>query len=180
MGAYAVHHGRYLVAHCSHAHEELGGGPHGLLSLIAPLAGCLLAMTTVRLATRLIRRRAATQPSRVAVWLGATVMLAAAYGFAEFAEGRFDAAHRAGLSGALGHGGSSALLIAIAIGAVLALLYKASAHVIRRFAKALTRRRVHAAPTARYTGRSPFVQVPDFAYLSLYAGRGPPLRAVLS
>ena len=177
-GAYAVHHGRYLVAHCSHAQEELGGGAHAHLSLIAPLVGCLCAMAVIRLARRVAAHRAPTPMSRMRLWLSASLILASSYGFAEFFEGRVDAAHRAGLSNALGHGGFSVLAIAVVVAAVLALLYKVSAFVVRRIAKALRRRRrpqrTYTAPPTRH---STLVRRPAFVCLSLYAGRGPPLLA---
>lgn len=176
-GAYAVHHGRYLVAHCGHAHEELGGGPHGYLSLIAPLVGGLLALAAISLVVRLSRRLAAAPLSRPAVWLGTSLTLAASYGLAEMFEGRLDPAHRAGLSGALGHGGVTALVIAIAVAAVLAAIYKVSAFVIRRITKALRRRRPPHTDAAPPTHGGAVVRLPAFIYLSLHAGRGPPLLA---
>jgi hypothetical protein len=177
-GAYTVHHGRYLVAHCGHAHEELGGGPHGYLSLIAPLVGCLVAMAALRLALHLVRRHSAAEPSRLALWLTTSVTLAVSYGLAEGLEDYLDATHRAGLSGALGHGGFTALLIAAAAAAVLTVLYKASAHVIRRIAKALRRRRrPRRAYRAQISRRATLARLPAFVCLSLYAGRGPPVPA---
>jgi hypothetical protein len=150
-GVYTVHHGRYLIAPVANAHEELGGGPHGYLSLIAPL----LSLLAVLAVPRVLRAITRTGPkSRPALWLATSASLIATYALAEFVEGRLDTAHRAGLGGALNHGGASALLIAVAVGAVLALLLKASAAVIRRIAEPAARRLPRAPLSIAFTGRS--------------------------
>jgi hypothetical protein len=175
-GVYTVHHGRYLIAPAANAHEELGGGPHGYLSLIAPLLSLLAVLAVPRVLRAITRRSDPGPKSRPALWLATSASLIATYALAEFVEGRLDTAHRAGLGGALNHGGASALLIAVAVGAVLALLLKASAAVIRRIAEPAARRLPRAPLSIAFTGRSGLIRNPRFADSLLHAGRGPPLE----
>jgi hypothetical protein len=132
-----------------------------------------------RFGAALVRARAGVvseprPPGFVRLWLGASASLAAVYTIQEGLEGAFAPGHPAGVVGVFGHGGWTALLFALLLGAAIALLARIAHHAIELVARSAIR---------SHAGRSPYRLRPgcrprpgrrlDVLALHL-AGRAPP------
>jgi hypothetical protein len=136
-GSLIVHEGRYLVGYGDHAHEAEAAQGHAYLTdAVVPTIEVLLVLAVGALVLAFIRAMRGLEPEPRPVgfspaWLRATLALQAVYATQELAEGWLAAGHPTGVAGVLGHGGWTAFLIAIAVGAVVGLLLRGAAAAVR-------------------------------------------------
>ena len=177
-GALAVHDIRYLLGYGDPG-RALAQQSHGYLGSVSLFAGSALALAAAELVGRYARARrgagaGGAPPGFRALWAAASVALMAVYASQESIEGAVSAHHPAGLAGVLGHGGWTALLLAIAVGAVVALLLRGAHAALVRAAG-----RSDAPPRARRDRPAPRPRdlgLPRAGGLARnLAGRGPPL-----
>jgi hypothetical protein len=150
LGAFALHQLRYLIAFWGSSSGELAQQGHRYMSeLLPPLAVLVLAGAIATL----IRGSEGASPTRtplarrIAVFAAA---LLAIYVGQECIEGILAAGHPAGPSAVLAHGGWIALPLAVAIGALSALLARFLEGVERAIAVVHARRSPRSrAPAAR-------------------------------
>src|SRR5262245_42257107 len=120
LGAFALHQLRYLIAYGGSTPEDLAQGHRYMSELLAPLAVLVLAaaFATLIRGTEGASSTRAPLARRVAVFAGA---LLAIYLGQESLEGLL-AGHPGGLAAVLAHGGWIAVPLALAIGALSALV----------------------------------------------------------
>lgn len=172
-----VHQLRYLLGYEGEAARALTVQGHAYLSLLTPTVGGALALALAEFGWRLTRPRrgdAFDAPRGFGrCWAFASTALVALYALQEWLEGTFEAGHPAGIAGVVGHGGWVALPLALAVGAVVALLLRGAATVI-----AAAARQVRALP--RGVEAPPLPRPRTFSALRLAplalccAGRAPP------
>jgi len=143
-GLIIVHELRYVAAYGQNAGEALAEQGHSYMPWAESLALVLLAISLVRFCASLLKARSGEipeerPPSFGRLWLGASSSLAAAYTLQEGFEGTFAPGHPAGLIGVFGHGGWSALIFSLLVGAVIALLTRLAHHTIEMIARSATR-----------------------------------------
>ncbi len=181
-GAFVVHQLRYEIAYGPQASAQLAAQGHSYLDSFAPWlvlllclgAGSYLAHVAQALATGRARQRR-RQPFGV-VWAAATVSLVAIYAVQEFLEGLVAVGHPGGIAGIVGHGGWWAGIVAIVVGAAIALLLLAARAVIDAASRLGARRRRLALPgSVRAPVLVPPARLRPLA--SARAGRAPPLAA---
>jgi len=175
VGAIVVHQGRYLLAPPDHVHE----GIHSYLAWAIPLICFLVVIGVAELLARLDRRETGEPllPPASVLFAVFTLVLLAIFGAQESIEM------------ALGHGALVldgnpliadgawvAIPLAMAAGAVLALLLRGAALVI---ALAFRRRRSLPRPSRRPLARLSSDRAPRSSGISRsLAPRGPPLRLI--
>lgn len=124
-GALALHQLRYLVGYSSSAEDQLAAQGHGYLSLVGPLLVLVLALAAGQFLASLARGGAAgaerAPASLKRLWLGTSALLVGIYAAQEWLEGLLSPGHPAGLAGIVGDGGWWAVLIALSLGALIAL-----------------------------------------------------------
>ncbi len=128
LGAFALHQLRYLIAFGGSSSAELAHQGHRYMSeLLAPMAVLILAAALATLIRGTEGESAARAPlaRRIAVFAGA---LLAIYLGQESLEGLIVAGHPTGAAAALANAGWIAIPLALAIGALSALL----AHILER------------------------------------------------
>jgi hypothetical protein len=171
--ALTLHELRYLLAPDPHAAEA----GHAYLALVAPAVAALLAAAGGAFVLALARGGAAgpRPPASFArLWLAASAALAATYTTQELLEGVLAAGHPAGLAAVAAHGGWIGLLLALGLGAIVALLLRCAHAILVRDRGAPPRRRA-LPPRAP---RPPMAAVPALDALACHlAGRGPPLAS---
>jgi hypothetical protein len=144
LGAFALHQLRYLIASSS----ELAEQSHGYLTdLLPPLAVLILAAGVATL----VRGTEGASPERAPLGRRISVFavaLLAIYVGQESLEGLTAAGHLAGPATLLADAGWIALPLALAIGALAALLARALEAVERAIAVAHTERRALSRPPA--------------------------------
>jgi hypothetical protein len=179
-GSLVVHELRYAVSYGNHFHEALANHGHDYLPWLQALGGLLVVLAVVRFGAQLLRawRGHAPEPrhaSFVGLWLRFTGALAVIYSVQEGLEGEFASGHQAGPAGIFGHGGWTALLLAAAVGAVIALVLRGADMAV---AALVQRARATAPrPLRRYAiPRREFFPILDAVALHR-AGRGPPLTS---
>jgi hypothetical protein len=130
-GSLVVHEGRYLVGYGEHSHEVQAEHGHAYLTdAVVPTTAALLALCLVALVLALVRaHRGASppisgRPAFGVAWLRATLILQSVYAAQELGEGWLTRGHPPGVAGVLGNGGWTAFAIAIAVGALVALLLR--------------------------------------------------------
>ena len=153
-GALAVHELRYLLAYRDHAGTALAEQGHSYLAAVMPVSVGVIVLAISQLLWRLLvgRARAGALPSRTRLATIVTLCLVGVYVAQESVEGVVFAGHPAGLEGVFGHGGWLALPLAVAIGALIALLLHAAARLEDeppRLRVSLPRRLPQVAHTAR-------------------------------
>jgi hypothetical protein len=126
-GAILVHELRYLAAYGGNASQALAEQGHSYTPLLEAFASLLLVCALGRFAVSLARaRRGGVAEARPAsfthLWARASAALAAVYTLQEGFEGAFAPGHPSGLIGVFGHGGWTALIFSVAVGAAIALL----------------------------------------------------------
>ena len=134
-----------LAGYGSHAGKALAEQGHTYMPLVEALAIVLVAAVLMRFGLSLAKARRGvvdemTPGSFGRVWVSASAALAVVYTFQEGFEGTFDAGHPAGLIGIFGHGGWTALLFSLAIGAVIAALTRVAYQAIELVARKAARR----------------------------------------
>jgi len=177
-GVLAVHELRYLAGYGDRADAASVAHGHEYLSLAGPLVAAVLAAACGRFAAALLTARRtgrseARRPRLATTWAAASMILVAAYVGQESLEALLHAGHPGGLAGVFGEGGWAALLLALAVGALIALLLRGASAAIGRAA-----RRRRACPRSwpqRREGRPrpalAFASAPLARHL---AGRAPP------
>jgi hypothetical protein len=141
VGAFAVHQLRYRIAYGPQASAQLAAQGHSYLDSFAPWLVLLLCLATGSFLASVTQALATGRPtghrrSLGTVWLVTTCLLIAIYAIQEFLEGLVAAGHPAGLAGIVGHGGWWAGIVAIGVGAVIALLLHAATSVVDAAARA--------------------------------------------
>jgi hypothetical protein len=178
-GSIIVHELRYLAAYGPSAGEALTAQGHSYMPIVESLAIVLLALSVLRLCGSLMRARSGAVPEErppafASIWLVASVSLAAVYTFQEGFEGAFAPGHPAGLIGVFGHGGWTALIFSLLLGAVIALLTRVAHHAIELVARSASRSQAgRSAPRLEPASWAPPRRRLDVLALHL-AGRAPP------
>jgi hypothetical protein len=180
-GAFVVHQLRYKLAYGPHASAQLAAQGHSYLDSFAPWLVLLLCLGAgsylARVAQALASGRVSEQRrSFGVVWAATTVSLVAIYAVQEFLEGLVAVGHPAGVAGIVGHGGWWAGIVALVVGAAIALLLgaaRAMIDVASRFAA--RRRRVVVPESVRAPAFAPAARLRPLA--GGRAGRAPPLAA---
>lgn len=180
-GAFAVHQLRYRIAYGPHASAQLAAQGHSYLDSFAPWLVLLLCLGTgsyvARVAQALATGRAEERRrSFGAVWAATTLGLVGIYAVQEFLEGLVAVGHPAGVSGIVGHGGWWAGVVALVVGAAIALLLSAARAVIDAASRIPARRRRLLLPVSL---RALAFEAPTRLrpLASARAGRAPPLAA---
>lgn len=177
LGGLAVHDLRYRVGYHEHASAALRDQGHAYLTVVGILAATLAAVALALFGAVLLRARRG-HPNRsggvgfARMWGYATSSLVAIYVGQEWLENQLSPAHPAGLQGIVGHAGWVAFLLAVAIGAAIALLLCGAQAVI-----ALVTRRARPARRrpARVASRLPWLSPLPLDVLARHlAGRAPP------
>jgi hypothetical protein len=155
-GSIMVHELRYVAGYGSHAGRALAEQGHGYMPLVEALAVVMLAATVLRFILSLAKARGAVieeaRPESFGrLWLSASAMLALIYTLQEGFEGTFDAGHPAGLIGIFGHGGWTALIFALLIGAAIAALARVAYQAIELVARKAARRQRRAPARLSWT-----------------------------
>jgi hypothetical protein len=178
-GSLVVHELRYALEYGSRTGQVLAYEGHSYLPFAEALVAVLWISACMRFACSVLRAGRSESPGSVPslhrLWLSATGALVGIYTAQEAIEGAVSPGHPGGLLGIYGDGGWTALLIAGAVGALVALLVRGSHHALQ----ALARRR-HAQPRVRaQRGRWPAASTSlplrrlDIIAANL-AGRAPP------
>jgi hypothetical protein len=177
-GALGLHELRYLIGYGGDAGRALAQQGHGYLDAITALIALALVTALAVLLAGLVRGAAATRrPRRWSTrWLAASGALLTVFTLQELCEGALASGHPEGLGGVFGHGGWVAVLLALAIGALVALLLRGADAVLERFASTSRRRPPLRAPRIALP-RAPLFVAPRVtaALAGPGAGRAPPL-----
>jgi hypothetical protein len=183
-GSLLVHQGRYLIGYGDHAGEAEAAQGHAYLSdAVVPAVEVLLALCAGALVLAFVRamRGLDPEPRPVAfapAWLRATLALQAVYTTQELAEGWLSEGHPPGVAGVLGHGGWTAFAVAVAVGALIALLVRGAVAAVRWAAR---RRPSSPAPSAAPALKAALPDAPLLTALAPlargHAGRAPPAFA---
>jgi hypothetical protein len=181
VGAVAVHQLRFVFGYGHGARDALALQGHSYLPLAQALIAVILAGSCAWFAGQVVlaRRGRAIDSSGLGLgrlWASASVALIAVYTLQEWFEGEFSAGHPSGLVGIFGHGGWTAIPLALAFGAVIALLLEGARRVIVH----ASRRKSVAVRLRPRRGRSPRLPA-GFPQLSTVAHemapRAPPTAA---
>ena len=176
-GSLAVHEARYAVSYGDGAGGVLAAQGHGYLTWIAPLVAILVAVASGGFVATLAApcREVSNRVRTGRVWIAASGALTAIYLLQETLEGMLAGGHPAGVAGVLADGGWTAVLFALAIGALIALTLR-GARVVREAAARWLRPAAWVSAPATNTFLRPIVPgVPRRAVLARHlAGRAPP------
>ncbi len=185
LAALVLHELRYLIGYGGHAGEALGSQGHGYLPLasFAVLGLLALGVGQLLLAFRRALRSATASPTPPfgLLWLAAISGLLAVYCAQELLEGVLSTGHPNGFAALAAERGWSALPLAIALGALVALALRGAAAVEARVAARgrVPRELPLRAPKARR--RFPDPERPRLSVLAAkLAGRAPPAPLQLS
>jgi hypothetical protein len=178
-GALTVHELRYALAYGGHAGREAATQGHAYLSVLVPIVVLAVLFASAQALLRFAsgpasgnRRRRVTR-----LWLGCTVVLAAAYCGQELIEGSVAAGHPAGIAGVLEHGGWIALACAPVIGGLVALAVRGAATATEpRSCAAAWRPPPTGAPAV--ASPTPVFHVSPDPLARFLAARGPPPTSV--
>src|SRR5829696_7881117 len=126
-GAYAVHELRYALVFGDHSGSVLDDHGHSYMGAVVPIIGLLLALglgSWVAALARAHRTRSGEVERRTlpAAWFAASGSLLAVFALQESLEGLLAPGHPSGVAAVLGGGGWTAVPLALAFGAVIALL----------------------------------------------------------
>jgi hypothetical protein len=178
-GSVLVHELRYVAGYGSSAGEALAEQGHSYMPWLEAFASVLVAAAAWRFLATLVRAYRGALPERRApsfsrVWLASAIALAGIYTLQEAFEGTFAPGHPAGVVGVLGHGGWTAPLFSVFVGALIALITKLAYHAVRLVARRTPRFEPEPARTSRPALR--VVAGPRLDVLACnLAGRAPPL-----
>ena len=176
VGALAVHQLRYSIGYGASAPDAMAGQGHAYIGAAAALLAVVLAVALTGSLASLVRRTGTEALRAVgfrAAWGRMSGALIALYVAQELLEGMLASGHPTGLAGLVGQGGWTALLIAPAVGALLALGVRGE-----QVAPALASPRAPRAPRtppAILALRPPVLLRSPSAVSRHLAGRGPPL-----
>jgi len=126
-GSIFVHELRYLAAYGGSAGEALAEQGHSYTPLLEAMVALLVLVALARFALNLSHAHNGVvgeerPPTFLRSWASASVALAGLYTLQEGFEGAFAPGHPSGLIGVFGHGGWTALIFSLLVGAVIALL----------------------------------------------------------
>ena len=178
-GAIALHELRYLIGYGGDAGHALAAQGHGYLDAVTATVALALVAALAVLIAAVVRVGApaaarTARPWRVR-WLAASGALLAVFVAQELVEGALSPGHPAGVAGVAGNGGWIAVPLALAIGAVVAVLLRGAEAVIARFAP--SQRRPRLRPPRIALPRAPLHEPPRAVALLAAPGapRAPPL-----
>ena len=179
-GALVVHQLRYRIAYGSHASAQLAAQGHSYLDSFAPWLVLLLCLATGGFVARVAQAFATGRPTERrrsfgAVWIASSCLLTAIYGVQEFLEGLVAAGHPTGLAGIVGHGGWWAGVVAVGVGAVIALLLQVATAVVDAVARSGGRRRRAGVGLRHRDAGASVSLVGPRPLAAAGAGRAPPL-----
>jgi hypothetical protein len=169
-----------VLAYGDGAGAALAQQGHSYLPLLEALVVLLVGAALVRYALSLARAFRGGQPDHeprtfIRTWVGASVALVAMYTLQEGFEGAFAPGHPAGLVGIFGHGGWTAILLSLIVGALIAGLLFVAGRTIQFVAARAAAPRHRRAP-ARMSW--PVAVTPPRRRLDVLAwnlaGRAPP------
>lgn len=176
-GAFALHELRYLVGYPVSSEQTLAAQGHGYLSILGPLVVLIVGLAAGQLVASVARGsgRRARGTGFARIWLRATAALLSIYVVQEWLEGSLTAGHPDGLAGVFGAGGWSAFVLAVAIGAVIALaLREVDGAIVLPSRRALPAGRARLQPHHRPAR----ADLPSAGILARnLAGRAPPLSS---
>jgi hypothetical protein len=134
-GAVALHQLRFVLGYGRNASEVLALEGHSYLPFAEALVAVVLAVSCIWFVGSLARAHrgrpvASSGHPFGSLWAYASAALFAVYVLQEGFEGAFSPGHPAGLGGVFGHGGWTALPLAVAIGALIALLLEGARRAI--------------------------------------------------
>ena len=177
-GVLAVHELRYLAGYGESADAASAARGHEYLSVAGPVVAALLAaacgrFVAVLLNARRTGRAEARRPRPVTAWAAVSTILAAAYVGQESLEVLLHPDHPGGLAGVFGEGGWTAFVLAVAVGALIALLLRGASAALVLAAR---RRRARPRPwPVRREGRPrPALALASAPLARHLAGRAPP------
>jgi hypothetical protein len=182
VGAFLVHQLRYRIAYGPEASAQLAAQGHSYLDSFAPWLVLLLCLATGSFLARIAQALATGRPTERrrsfgAVWVASTALLIAIYAVQEFLEGLVAVGHPAGIAGIVGHGGWWAGIVAVGVGAVIALMLQVATAVVDALARATTNgRRARVALLKPLSAASASIVRPR-PLATARAGRAPPLLA---
>jgi hypothetical protein len=126
LGALALHQLRYALVYGGRTSAALEHQGHSYLGDLAPLlvalALSLLSARVIAAALGRLRVAGAREPGWRAEWAFFSAALVAIFSAQELVEGALSAGHPGGLAAVFGDGGAVAIPLALAIGALVALL----------------------------------------------------------
>jgi hypothetical protein len=178
VAAIGVHQLRYLIGPGANAGHSFSAGAHAYLPLAAGFVALLFGASVVHFARTLALARngevTPPKPPRFGpIWLATTLALIAIFVAQESFEGALLTGHSSGLHGLFGHAGWTALFLAPALAALVALLMRGTQSIIAAAARAMRQR----APRAQrgHWPRLPRSDSPRTGVLASHlAGRAPP------
>jgi hypothetical protein len=179
-GSVFVHELRYIAAYGGSAGEALAEQGHSYTPLLEALVALLLVVAVARFALTLrhAHEGAVTEerpPTFLRLWACASAALVTVYTLQEGFEGAFAPGHPSGLIGVYGNGGWTAIIFALAVGAVIAALTRVAHGAIELVAARAAALRQVTAP-ARLSWTVP--DTPPGRRLDVLAwnlaGRAPP------
>lgn len=179
LAAFALHQIRYLLAYGSQSGEQLSHQGHDYLASALPvLAGLALAAVVATLLGARLGTRLTGSPgtARRALVYGAAVF--AIYAGQELLEGALSAGHPAGLGALLYAGGWLAAPLALAVGAVTALLARGLESIECVLSRAEPAVRRPRAPARTGSPRPPRRLTALLSPLAFGLARRPPPAAV--
>jgi hypothetical protein len=179
LGAIIVHELRYVVAYGENAGAALAEQGHSYMPFVQSLVVVLLAIALARFCISLLRAHSGVlaeerPPAFAHLWLASSASLAAIYTLQEGFEGQFAPGHPGGLIGVFGHGGWTALIFSLLIGAAIAALTRLAHHALELVAcSAAPSRLGRSAPPPGPRSWTPRARRVDVLAWHL-AGRAPP------
>ena len=179
VAAISLHQLRYLIGPGADAQHSFGAQAHSYLPLAAAFVALLFGASLIHFVSTLtLARSGEVRPPKLprfrSTWLWATVALIAIFVAQESFEGALVSGHSSGLHGLFGHGGWVALLLAPALGALVAFFLRGAQSAIAALAS-----RARCRP-ARRSARSRWPRLPASGTLRPgvlacnLAGRAPP------
>jgi hypothetical protein len=175
--ALVLHELRYLIGFGHHAHEALAERGHAYLPLAGGVAGLMLALAAAQLIVALDRARrtarAEEPPGLVQVWIVLAVALLGVYTGQELLEAALTAGRDVSAAAVLADGGWSALPLALAIGALAALLVHGAGRRVALVARCARPRPARPTPLNPRRRVAP-VLTPTSVIARHLAGRAPP------
>jgi len=153
-GSVLVHELRYVAGYGGNASEALAEQGHSYMPWLEALAFVLLLAAAWKFAGTLVRASRGIAsghraPSFGRAWVASTLALGGTYTAQEGFEGSFAPGHPAGLVGVFGHGGWTALLFAVLVGAVIGAVTRLAHRVIERVAASAVSFAPAAPPPSR-------------------------------